>query len=83
MPALLDLSLEIREMIVLQLDMEEMLSLGSSCTLLARVGGQVRVWRVLLARTELEEGRSLGCAGQGRGNSKYILSISPLRYSRS
>ena len=68
MAALLDLSVEILEMISMQLDVEEVLSLGSSCTLLARVVGQERVWRVLLARTELEEGwvEGMGCRGQGQ-----------------
>ena len=35
MPVLLDLSVEILEMITIQLDLEQVLSLGSSCTLLA------------------------------------------------
>ena len=35
--------------------------------------GQERVWRVLLARTELEEGRGLGCRGQGQIRRIYSL----------
>ena len=63
MPVLLDSSLEILEMITVQLDVEQVLSLGSSCAFLARVVGQERVWRVLLARTELEEGWEEARAG--------------------
>lgn len=69
MPVLLDLSLEILEMITMQLDVDQVLSLGFSCNILARVVGQERVWRLLLARTELEEGwyEGLGgCRGQGQ-----------------
>ena len=65
MHVLLDLSLEILEMITMQLDVDQVLSLGFSCNLLVRVVGQVRVWRLLLARPELEEVRGVGCRGQG------------------
>ena len=57
MPSLMDLSLEIQEMVVLQLEsVEDVVSLGSTCTSLARLVGQTRLWRVLLPRTELVEG---------------------------
>ena len=57
MPSLMDLSLEIQEMVVLQLEsVEDVVSLGSSCSSLTRLVGQTRLWRVLLARTELVEG---------------------------
>ena len=40
MPCLLDLSLEVLEMVVLQLEsVEDVICLGSSCALLARVVG--------------------------------------------
>ena len=55
MPCLLDLSLEMLEIVVLQLEsVEDVISLGSSCGLLARVVGQERIWKVLLANTENE-----------------------------
>ena len=49
MPVLLNLSLEILEMITMQLDVDQVLSMGFSRSLLARVVGQERVWRLLLA----------------------------------
>ena len=56
MPSLMDLSLEILEMVVLQLELvEDVISLGSSCSRLARLVGQKRLWRVFLDRTELVE----------------------------
>ena len=46
MPSLLDLSLEILEMVVLQLEsVEDVISMGSSCSRLARLVGQKRLWR--------------------------------------
>ena len=57
MPCLLDLSLELLEMVALQLEsVEDVISLGSSCALLARVVGQQRIWKVLLANSENEYG---------------------------
>ena len=47
---------EILEEIVLKLEsMEDVISLGSSSTDLARIVGQERIWRVTLAKTELVE----------------------------
>ena len=55
MPCLLDLSLEVLEMVVLQMEsVEDVVSLGSSYTHLARVVGQDRIWRVLLDNTEFK-----------------------------
>ena len=60
MPCLMDLCPEILEKIVMKLEsVEDVISLGSSCTALARIVGQERLWGVVLARTELvqEDGR--------------------------
>ena len=47
---------EILEEIVLKLEsVEDVISLGSSCTDLARIVGQERLWRVILAKTQLVE----------------------------
>ena len=54
MPSLLDLSLEIREMIVLKLEsVEDVISLGSSCRDLARTVGQEWIWRGFFSQIEL------------------------------
>ena len=54
MPSLMDLFPEILEEVAMKLEsVEDVISLGSSCTDLARIVGQERIWRVLLARTEL------------------------------
>ena len=54
--SLLDLCPEVLEEIVMKLEsVEDVISLGSSSTDLARIVGQERLWRVLLARTELVE----------------------------
>ena len=56
MPSLMDLFPEILEEIVLKLEsVEDVISLGSSCTSLARTVGQERLWRVILAKTDLVE----------------------------
>ena len=55
MPWLLDLSLEVLEMLVLLLEsVEDVISLGSSCTHLARLVGQERIWWLLLAKTQVK-----------------------------
>ena len=57
MPDLLDLCLEILEEIVTKLEsVEDVISLGSSYTHLARIVGQERIWRVMIPKTELVEG---------------------------
>ena len=54
MPSLMDLFPEILEEVAMKLEsVEDVISLGSSCTDLARIVAQERIWRVLLARTEL------------------------------
>ena len=53
MPSLMDLLPEILEEIVLELEVEDVISLGSSCTDLARIVSQERLWRIILAKTEL------------------------------
>ena len=56
MPSLTDLFPEILEEIVVKLEsVEDMISLGSSCTDLARVVGQERLWRAVLVKTQLVE----------------------------
>ena len=49
----MDLLPEILEVIVLELKVEDVISLGSSCTDLARIVSQERIWRKILAKTEL------------------------------
>ena len=52
MPEMLDLSSELLEQILLQVEeVEDMLCLASSCSRLATILGQERLWRVLLAKT--------------------------------
>ena len=53
----MDLSLEILEMVVLKLDsVEDMISLGSSCTYFTRIVGQERPWRITLSKMERMDG---------------------------
>ena len=62
MPYLMDLCPEILEEVTLKLEsVEEVIALGSSSCRLARIVGQERLWRVVLARTELveEDGRMM------------------------
>ena len=46
---------EVQEEVVLKLEVEDVISLGSSCTTLASVVGQDKIWRVVLAKTQLVE----------------------------
>ena len=59
MPSLMDLFPEILEEVVMKLEsVEDVISLGSSSTDLARIIGQERIWRGVLAKTRLvEDGR--------------------------
>ena len=53
MPSLTDLFPEILEEVMLKLAVDDMISLGSTCTKLARIVGKERLWRVILSKTEL------------------------------
>ena len=54
MASLEDLCPEILEKIVLKFELvEDVISLGSCCTYLARIVGREMIWRVLLAKTDL------------------------------
>ena len=53
MPSLPDLFPKIVEEVILKLDVEDMISLGSTCTKLARIVGKERLWTVILSKTEL------------------------------
>ena len=56
MPSLTDPFPEVLEEVVLKLEsVEDVISLGSSCTDLARIVGQERIWRDILAKTQLVE----------------------------
>ena len=56
MPSLMDLFPEILEEVVMKLEsVEDVISLGSSCTDLTRTVGQERIWRFILSKTELVE----------------------------
>ena len=53
MASLTDLFPEILEEVILKLDVEDVISLGSTCTKLARIVGKERLWMVILSKTEL------------------------------
>ena len=56
MPSLMDLPCEVLEEIFLKLEVEDVIMLGSCSISLFRIVCQERLWRVLLAKTELVEG---------------------------
>ena len=71
MPSLLDLCPELLEEIVTKLEsVEDVISLGSSCTDLARIVGQERIWRVLIAKTELVEGADPAAGEKSRAEQR-------------
>ena len=54
MSSLMDLSSEMLESILVQLDdVEDVISLGSTCLRLSRILSSLRIWRIILAKTEL------------------------------
>ena len=59
MPSLMDLPCEVLEEIFLKLEVEDVIMLGSCSISLYRIVCQERLWRVLLAKTELVEGGRL------------------------
>ena len=61
MSSLMDLSSEMLESILVQLDdVEDVISLGSTCLRLSRILSNLRIWRIILAKTELvRQGRVL------------------------
>ena len=75
MPSLLDLSLEVLEMVLVKLDVEDVISLGSSCTHLARVVGQERIWRVLLANTQLVDEQGVVMENRMRTITTFLSAI--------
>ena len=75
MPSLLDLSLEVLEMVLLKLEVEEVISLGFSCGHLARVVGQERICRVLLARTQLVDEQGVVMEDRMRTIPTFLSSL--------
>ena len=54
MPSFMDLSVEMKEAVILKVEsVEDVISIGSTCTSLARIVGQEKIWKLLLAKTEL------------------------------
>ena len=76
MPSLMDLFPEILEEVVLKLEsVKDVISLGSSSTDLARIVGQERLWRVILAKTELVEDEDIVKEDRVRTITTFLSSL--------
>ena len=75
MASLLNLSLEIQEKILLHVEsVEDVISLGSSSLSFARILGQERTWRIVLAKTDMVED-GLAMENRMRTISAFLTSL--------
>ena len=75
MTSLMNLPFEVLEQILLLLeDVEDVVSLGSTCVLLAGILTQLRIWRIVLAKTEMVEHGEV-MEGRLRAMYKFLSSL--------